>query len=151
MPARPAASACLVLLSLLGAAARAQGTPPPAPPADPVAVTERFIAGFNHHDLGLMIAETDADVRLLTVVDDRIVLDSRGQTALQESTAKFLSVYPMVRKTIEQSIAHGPFVSTWERSRWKGRNGNDLTQAMLVVYEIQQGKIKNIWRYSPQQ
>ncbi|HEY0554066.1 MAG TPA: nuclear transport factor 2 family protein [Thermoanaerobaculia bacterium] len=154
MPSRLAL--CLVLLlSLPGAAALAQGvpaeTPAPADPlADPLKVVERFIAGFNRHDLGLLIAETDPDVRWLTVVDDRILPDARGQEALQEWMARFLSAYPTAKKAIEQSIAHGPFVTTWERSHWKGKGSADLTQAVLVVYEVQKGKIRNVWRYSPQ-
>ncbi len=152
MPSRLALCLAL-LLSLPGAAALAQGTPPAAPAdplADPLKVVERFIAGFNRHDLGLLIAETDPDVRWLTVVDDRIVPDARGQEALQEWMARFLSVYPTVKKTIEQSIARGPFVTAWERARWKGKADADLTEAVLVVYEVQKGKIKNVWRYSPQ-
>ena len=152
----PRLALCLVLLlTLPGAAALAQGAPPAAPaPADPLAeplkVVERFIAGFNRHDLGLLIAEADPDVKWLTVVDDRVIPDARGQAALQEWMAKFLAVYPTVKRTIEQSIAHGPFVTVWERSRWKGKEDADLTQAGLVVYEVQRGKIKNVWRYSPQ-
>ena len=150
MPVRLTASLALVL-ALLGTAAHAQGTPPAAPPgADPLAVVGRFIEGFNRHDLSLMIAETDADVKWLTVVDDRVIPDARGQAALQEWLAKFLSVYPTVKKTVEQSIVHAPFVSVWERSRWTGKSGNELTQAVLVVYEVQKDKIKNVWRYSPQ-
>jgi hypothetical protein len=147
---------CLALgLALPGAAAFAQGTqpatPPPADPAaEPVKIVERFVDGFNRHDLGLLIAETDADVAWLSVVDAQIVPDAKGQAPLQDWMARFLSVYPTVKKTIEQSIAQGPFVSTWERSRWKGRNGADLTQAGLVVYEIRKGKIRNVWRYALQ-
>jgi hypothetical protein len=146
---------CLALgLALPGGAAFAQGTPPAAPPSDPLAeplkVVERFVAGFNRHNLGLMIAETDPDVVWLTVADAQIVPDAKGQAALQEWMARFLSVYPTVRRTVEQSIAQGPFVSTWERWRWKGKNGADLTQAGLTVYEVRKGKIRNVWRYAPQ-
>jgi hypothetical protein len=153
MPSRLALCLALLLISP-GTAAFAQGTPPAAAPVDPLAdpqkVVERFIAGFNRHDLGLLIAEADPDVKWLTVVDDHVIPDARGQAALQEWMAKFLSVYPTVKRTVEQSIAHGPFVSVWERSRWKGKEDADLTQAALVVYEVQKGKIKNVWRYSPQ-
>ena len=70
--------------------------------------------------------------------------------ALQEWLAKFLSVYSNVKRTVEQSVVHAPFVSTWERSRWTGKSGDELTQAQLVVYEVQKDKIKNVWRYPPQ-
>jgi hypothetical protein len=154
MPVRSASRLILLvtlLLTLPATAAFAQGAPAAAPPAaDPLAVAERFIAGFNRHDLNLMIAETDADVRWLSVVDDRALPDARGQAALQEWMAKFFSVFPTARRTIEQSIAHGPFVSAWERARWTDKRGEERTQAGLVVYEVREGKIRNVWRYAPQ-
>jgi ketosteroid isomerase-like protein len=150
MPPRPA-SPFVFLLALLRTAALAQGAPAAAPPAaDPPAVIERFIAAFNRHDLTLMSAETDADVRWLSVADDRVLPDARGQAALQEWMARFFSVYPTASRTIEQSIAHGPFVSAWERARWKDKRGEERTQDGLVVYEIREGKIRNVWRYAPQ-
>jgi ketosteroid isomerase-like protein len=150
MPVR-SASCLILLLILLETAAFTQGPPAAAPPsAGPLAVAERFIAGFNRHDLTRMIAETDADVRWMSVVDDRALPDARGQAALQEWMARFFSVYPTAQRTIEQSIAHGPFVSAWERDRWKDKRGEDRTQAGLVVYEVRDGKIRNVWRYAPQ-
>jgi ketosteroid isomerase-like protein len=150
MPSRPA-SPFVFLLALLGTAALAQGAPATAQPAaDPSAVVERFIAAFNRHDLTRMNAETDADVRWLSVTDDRALSDARGQAALQEWMARYFSVFPTAQRTIEQSIAHGPFVSAWERARWKDKRGEDRTQAGLVVYEVREGKIRNVWRYPPQ-
>ena len=150
MPAR-LASSYVVLLALLGTSAFAQGPPAAAPPvADPLTVVERFIAAFNRHDLTLINAETDADVRWLSVVDDRALPDARGQAALQEWMARYFSVFPTAQRTIEQSIAHGPFVSAWERARWKDKRGEERTQAELVVYEVREGKIRNVWRYPPQ-
>src|SRR4029077_536678 len=119
----------------------------------------------------LMIAETDADVRWLSVTDDRVLPDARGQAALQEWLARYFSVFPTAQRTIEQSIAHGPFVSAWERARWKDKRGEERTQAELVVYEVREGKIRkagdraragrvsdgvgggkirNVWRSPPQ-
>jgi ketosteroid isomerase-like protein len=150
MPPR-LASPCLVLLALLATAAFAQAPPAAVPPAAaPPAVVERFIAGFNHHDLNRLIAETDPDVRWMSVVDDRILPDARGQAALQEWMARFFAVFKTEQRTIEQSIAQGPFVSVWERARGKDKRGEERTQAGLVVYEVREGKIRNVWRYAPQ-
>jgi hypothetical protein len=55
-----------------------------------------------------------------------------------------------MRKTIEQSIVQAPFVSAWERDRWKGKNGVERSQAQLVVYQVEDGKIQRVWRYPSQ-
>src|SRR6476661_8178207 len=123
MPTRLAASFALLLLLFPGTKARAQG------PADPLAVVRHFVEGFNRHDPGALIAETAPEVQWLSVAGDRIVPDAAGQTALRDWMAKYLSVYPTMRKTIEQSIVQAPFVSAWERDRWKGKNGVERTQA----------------------
>jgi hypothetical protein len=114
---------------------------------DPLAVVQRFVEGFNRHDPGAMIAQAAPEVQWLSVAGDRIVPDAAGQTALRDWMAKYLSVYPTMRKTIEQSIVHAPFVSAWERDRWKGKDGGERTQAQLVIYQVEEGKIQRIWRY----
>jgi hypothetical protein len=149
MPVRLAARLALLLV-FLGTAALAQGTAPAAPQAeDPLAVVQRFLDAYSHHNLGLMIAETDPDVKWMSVVNDRILADAAGQEALQGWMVKLFSAFPVMSRAIEQSIAHGPFVSVWERARFKARDNADMTQAGLVVYEVRKGKIKNVWRYTP--
>ncbi len=143
MPARLALSLAL-LLSLAGTDARAQAAPASA---DPLAVAQRFVEGFNRHDPGAMIAQAAPEVQWLSVAGDRIIPEASGQTALRDWMAKYLSVYPTMRKTVEQSIVHAPFVSALERDRWKGKDGSERTQAGLVVYQVEDGKIQRVWRY----
>jgi hypothetical protein len=151
MPLRLAVSLAL-LLSLPGplADAQAQATPATPAPADPLAVAQRFVEGFNRHDPGAMIAQAAPEVQWLSVAGDRITPEASGQTALRDWMAKYLSVYPTMRKTIEQSIVHAPFVSVLERDRWKGKDGSERTQDELVVYQVEDGKIQRVWRYPSQ-
>ncbi|HTG32050.1 MAG TPA: nuclear transport factor 2 family protein [Thermoanaerobaculia bacterium] len=146
MPIRLAVPLAL-LLCFAATSARAQTAPSPPSPMDPLAVVQRFVEGFNRHDPGAMIAQAAPEVQWLSVAGDRIVPDAAGQTALRDWMAKYLSVYPTMRKTIEQSIVHAPFVSAWERDRWKGKDGGERTQAQLVIYQVEEGKIQRIWRY----
>ena len=143
MPTRLAVPFAL-LLCFAATGARAQTAPSPA---DPLAVAKLFVEGFNRHDPGAMIAQAAPEVQWLNVTGDRIVPDATGQTALRDWMAKYLSVYPTMRKTIEQSMVHAPFVSVWERDRWKGKDGGERTQAQLVIYQVEEGKIQRIWRY----
>jgi ketosteroid isomerase-like protein len=146
-------AARLALLAVfLGTAALAQGTAPAAPQAeDPLVVVQRFLDAYSHHNLGLMIAETDPDVKWMSVVNDRILVDAAGQQALQGWLVKVFSAFPVMSRTVEQSIAHGTLVSVWERAHLKARDNADMTQGGLVVYEVRNGKIKNVWRYTPQE
>ena len=138
------------LLLCFATSARAQTAPSPPSPTDPLAVVERFVAGFNRHDPGAMIAQAAPEVQWLSVAGDRIVPEAAGQTALRDWMAKYLSVYPTMRKTIEQTIVHAPFVSAWERDRWKGKDGGERSQAQLVVYQVEEGRIQRVWRYPSQ-
>jgi hypothetical protein len=149
MPARLAVPLAL-LLGFAATGARAQTAPSPPSPMDPLAVARLFVEGFNRHDPGAMIAQAAPEVQWLSVAGDRIVPEAAGQTALRDWMAKYLSVYPTMRKTIEQSIVHAPFVSAWERDRWKGKDGGERTQAQLVIYQVEDGKIQCIWRYPSQ-
>ncbi|MEO6196080.1 MAG: nuclear transport factor 2 family protein [Thermoanaerobaculia bacterium] len=149
MPTRLAAPLAL-LLCFAATGARAQRVPSPPSPVDPLAVARLFVEGFNRHDPGAMIAQAAPEVQWLSVAGDRIVPDAAGQTALRDWMAKYLAVYPTMRKTIEQSIVHAPFVSAWERDRWKGKDGGERTQAQLVIYQVEEGKIQRIWRYPSQ-
>jgi hypothetical protein len=143
MPTRPAVSLTL-LLCFTATSAHAQAAPAPV---DLLAVAQRFVEGFNRHDPGALVAQTAPEVQWLSVAGDRIVPDATGQTALRDWMAKYLSVYPTMRKTIEQSIVHAPLVSAWERDRWTGKDGGERTQAELVIYQIEDGKIQRVWRY----
>jgi hypothetical protein len=136
-----------LLLGLAATGARAQAAPAPA---EPLTVVQHFVEGFNRHDLGAMIAQTAPEVQWLNVAGDRIVPDAAGQTAFRDWMAKFLGVYKTTRKTIEQSMVHAPFVSVLERDRWKGKDGGERTQAQLVIYQVEDGKIQRVWRYPSQ-
>jgi hypothetical protein len=145
------AASLALLLPLTGTSAFAQATPPaPAAAADPLAVTGRFVAGFNHHNLGEIVAETAPEVQWLSVAGDRIATDAAGQTALRDWMARYLGVYKTIRMTLEQPAVHGPFVSAWERVRWIGKDGGERGQARLVVYQVEDGRIQRVWRYPAQ-
>jgi hypothetical protein len=149
MPTRLAVPFAL-LLCLAVTSARAQTAPSPPSQMDPLAVARLFVEGFNRHDPGALVAQTAPEVQWLNVAGDRIVPDATGQMALRDWMAKYLSVYPTMRKTIEQSIVHDPFVSAWERDRWKGKDGGERTQSQLVIYQVEDGKIQRVWRYPSQ-
>ena len=146
--------ALLVLSSglLSGGTALAQKPAASAPASttgaeNPLPVVQRFYEAYNHHDTEAMLAQIHPDIQWLTVNGDQIIGTAAGHNAVRELLAKNLTSYTNLRKTIDQSIIQGSLVSVLEHSQWKGRR-EDLKQDTLVVYHIEDGKIRHVWIYT---
>jgi uncharacterized protein (TIGR02246 family) len=110
-------------------------------------VVQRFVDAFNDHDIDAMLALVADDIRWMNVAGQNISVETEGKDQLRSSMKSYLASIPSARAKIRSVRASGPFIHTVEQAFWLSGD-MEKSQCSMAVYEISDGKIKDVWYFS---
>lgn len=109
-------------------------------------VVEGFVSAFSDHDIDAMLEWTTDDVRWMSVSGASLSIETAGRDALREAMAGYFSSTPSARAEIVSSTASGSFVHAVEKATWMV-DGIERSGCSMAVYELADGKIRNVWYF----
>lgn len=115
-------------------------------PANNETVVRKFEAAFNKHDVAAMTALVTDDAQWLSVVGDKLRVETSGKAALVTWLTGYFKSCPSCRSEFESLMVAGSFVTVHERARWESKSG-PKAQRSLGVYEVRSGLIRRVWYY----
>ena len=122
----------------------------PAPIVGPnVELVNGLMAAFNDHDAEAMRAFWSPDVTWVEISGDQSSIVTSTAQILYEETKAYFEAFPSVQSSLESIAVNGNYVTAVERPVWE-ENGERKSQASVVVYEIDNGKVVRFWYYPPQ-
>ncbi len=131
----------LVLAVSLQAAPAAQELEPKSKQA-----VRALVAAFNAHDVEMMLEACAEDIMWMTVGADKIVVEASGASALREGMDAYFKRVPSASSVLRSAVESGPFVVTVEEATWQS-GGETKSQCSAAVYEVEQGKVQNVWYF----
>ncbi len=122
---------------------------PDDPSGPQVTAVRGLMAAFNKHDAGKMRTYWHDDVIWIEINgrQSSIVTDSADQ--LYNELVVYFESYPEVSSSLESISINGDYLTAIERPVWV-EDGQTKSQASIVVYEFDDGKVKRFWYYPPQ-
>lgn len=114
-----------------------------------VSVVNDLMTAFNNHDASAMRELWTDDVVWLEVSANEITIVTSSAEQLYSETVNYFKTYPSVRSSLENIAVNGNYVSAIERPVWE-QDGERKSQASVVVYEVNDGKVRRFWYYPPQ-
>ena len=127
-------------------AERAQPTEPSGEGAEAVA---GLMAAFNDHDPDRMRAYWHDDITWIEVSGDGASVITSSADQLYDELVVYFESFPSVRSSLENVSVNGDFVSAIERPVWE-QDGERMSQASMVIYEVADGKVRRLWYFPPQ-
>jgi hypothetical protein len=113
---------------------------------DPATVVQAQLDAYNAHDVDLFASCYSSDIQVKDLRKNG--LDLAGKEDLVK-TYQFLKSVPEEYKVIlEQRMVNGPIVIDYERLTGLGEKEED--RLVFAIYEVRNGKIKNVWFPPPQ-
>ena len=113
---------------------------------DPATVVQAQLDAYNAHDVDLFASCYSSDIKVKDLRKNG--LDLVGKEDLVK-TYQFLKTVPEEYKVIlEQRLVNGPIVIDYERLTGLGEEKED--RLVFAIYEVRDGKIKNVWFPPPQ-
>ncbi len=109
------------------------------------AVSE-YIAAFNRRDLEALLQHVTDDVQWLSVVGDKVVVETQGKEQLKASLTAYFKSMPSARSALEWTRESSARVAAFERASWEGKSGAK-SQASLCVYEFRDGLIARVYYF----
>ncbi|WP_257326062.1 nuclear transport factor 2 family protein [Pseudoalteromonas rhizosphaerae] len=108
---------------------------------DPATVVQAELDAYNVHDVDLFASCYSSDIQVKDLRKNG--LDLAGKEDLVK-TYQFLKSVPEEYKVIlEQRMVNGPIVIDYERLTGLGEKEED--RLVFAIYEVRDGKIKNVW------
>lgn len=108
---------------------------------DPATVVQAQLDAYNAHDVDLFASCYSSDIQVKDLRKNG--LDLAGKEDLVK-TYQFLKSVPEEYKVIlEQRMVNGPIVIDYERLTGLGEKEED--RLVFAIYEVRDGKIKNVW------
>lgn len=107
---------------------------------------EKFVEAFNRHDVDAMLELATEGLRWMSLADERLSLETLGRVELREAMASYFSSTPSARAVIRSISESGPFVHTVEEALWRS-HGAEKSQCSMAVYELSEGKVRNVWYF----
>ena len=93
-----------------------------------------------------MLEACAEDIVWMSVGADEIAVEASGAGALREGMTAYFESLPSARSVLRSAVQSGPFVSTVEEARWEA-GGETRSQCSAAVYEVRDGKIRNVWYF----
>lgn len=116
---------------------------------DNVNVVNALMAAFNAHDADKMREYWAQDVAWIELSGDQASVVTNSAAQLHDELVEYFKAYPTVSSSLEDIAVNGDFLTAVERPVWE-QDGERMSQASVVVYEIIDGKVKRFWYYPPQ-
>ncbi|MBB1400063.1 nuclear transport factor 2 family protein [Pseudoalteromonas sp. SG44-8] len=108
---------------------------------DPATVVQAQLDAYNAHDVDLFASCYSSDIQVKDLRKNG--LDLAGKEDLVK-TYQFLKSVPEEYKVIlEQRMVNGSIVIDYERLTGLGEKEED--RLVFAIYEVRDGKIKNVW------
>jgi hypothetical protein len=115
----------------------------PAPPADPAAaVVAAQVAAYNRRDLDAFAAFYSENVIIFDFPNQPHLT---GLAALRDSYAKLFAKVSKLEATVDQSIVQGHYVITRETVELVMAGKTRRLPPVTVIYQVDDGKIVNVW------
>lgn len=136
----------LVVAACAPDAERAAGAEPSGPNVEAV---KGLMAAFNKQDAAKMRTFWHEDVTWLEIngTASSVVTESADQ--LYDELVVYFENFPEVSSSLESISVNGDYLTAIERPVWV-EDGETKSQASIVVYEFDDGKVKRFWYYPPQ-
>src|SRR6185369_6009688 len=116
--------------------------------ADPPKSNEQrvrdYVAAFNQRNLDTMLSMASDDIQWLTVVGDKITVETQGKAKLRESMTAYFKSTPTAKSELQWVQATASRVAALERASWQGKTG-PKSQSSLSVYEFRDGLISRVY------
>lgn len=140
-------AACLLFVA--ACAPDAERNRPDAASGPQVEAVKGLMAAFNKHDADRMRTYWHDDVTWIEIngTQSSVVTDSAEQ--LHRELVAYFENYPEVSSSLESISVNGDYLTAIERPVWV-EDGEKKSQASVVVYEFDDGKVKRFWYYPPQ-
>jgi hypothetical protein len=111
-----------------------------------VKIVKEYLALFNQKAKQLMLSKVTADIRWWNFYENQMNLETEGKVALGEALDSYFAS-TSARSVLQGITAQGDFVSATEKVFWENK-GKVQHQCSPVVYQIENGLIKQVWYYA---
>ena len=140
-------AACLFMLA--SCAPDAERNAPPLASGENVQVINELMAAFNAHDADKMRSYWHSDVTWMEVAAQQARVATSSSAQLHTEMIAYFEAYPSVSSSFESIVANGDFISAVEKAVWE-EDGERKSQSSIVIYEINDGKVRRFWYFPPQ-
>ncbi|TQV85424.1 DUF6265 family protein [Aliikangiella coralliicola] len=110
------------------------------------ALVVRYVRAYNESALTEMMGQVNEDVQWMSMKDNQVIVETGDKAELRKAMQHYFSGGGDTKSTLVSLISGGSFVSAIEKATWKS-NGKSHSQCSPVVYEVEDGLIKNVWYY----
>ncbi len=139
-----------VLVLLVSACAPdAERTKTPDATGKEVTIVNGLMKAFNDHDPDKMREYWHDDVTWIEITGNQSSVVTSSADQLYTELVAYFEAYPTVSSGLENISTNGAYVMAVERPVWE-EDGERKSQSSIVVYEINDGKVKKFWYYPPQ-
>ena len=105
-----------------------------------------YVSAFNLRQIDAMMNMVSDDIQWLSVVGDKITVETQGKASLRESLTSYFKSTPSAKSELEWVRASASRIAVLERVGWQGKSGLK-SQASLAVYEFSGKLISRIYYY----
>lgn len=127
----------------------AERAEPIEPSGEAAAAVNGLMAAFNAHDPDKMREYWRDDVTWIEIAGVQASVVTSSADQLHDELVAYFEAYPSVSSSLETISVNGNYVTAIERPVWE-EDGERMSQASVVVYEVIDGKVKRFW-YFPSQ
>lgn len=139
----------LFVLALSACAPDAERIQPTAATGPHVDVVKGLMAAFNDHNADKMRQYWHDDVTWIEITGNGASVVTESAEQLYQELLVYFESYPEVSSSLESISVNGDYLTAIERPEWQ-EDGVKKSQASIVVYEFDAGKVKRFWYYPPQ-
>lgn len=104
---------------------------------------------FNAHDPDAMKLFWADDVTWYEIADGQSSVITSSAAQLYTELVSYFEAYPDVKSKLDSISVNGNFVMGIETPVWE-QEGESKSQSSIVVYELEDQKVKRFWYYPPQ-
>ena len=117
------------------------------PPKSNEQLVRDYVSAFNKHEPDTMLSMVSEDIQWLSVVGDKLTVETQGKAKLGESMTAYFRATPSAQSDLQWVQMTASRVAAMERARWQGKSG-PKSQSSLSVYEFHAGLITRVY-YNP--
>lgn len=115
-----------------------------------IQIVNSFVEAYNHQDITAMLDLTTSDVSWMSVESKNLSVITAGKEQLRKAMQGFFAGDSHGRSEILRIQRSGDFIHAVEKAIWSAE-GEEKSQCSLVIYELKEQKILNVWYYSAHQ
>ena len=109
-----------------------------------------YVSAFNLRKIDAMMSMVSDEIQWLSVVGDKITVETQGKARLRESLAAYFNSTPSATSELEWVRASGSRVVTLERAGWQSKAG-PKSQTSLAIYDFSGGLISRVYYYGAEE